>query len=92
MRRWRSRKARLRVERTENEPIRGEWRGRFVFTLTLHNRLDGSIHSLDFYLSQKRVNSYRVDVDGRPWKKQIGATRVLSLLRKKLPQFRLQTS
>ena len=87
--RWRTRKEAIRIDRHKDEPIRGEWRGRFVFTITMHDRITGEFHSLDFYLSNKRVNSYRVHVDGKLWKRQISATRALASLRKKLPRFSL---
>lgn len=87
--RWRLRKEQLRIERHGDEPIRGEWRGRFVFTITYQNRLTGEFHTLDFYLSQKRVNSFRVHRDGQLWKKRISATRALTGLRKALPKFSL---
>ena len=91
MARWRASKARLHVERSKDEPIRGEWRGRFAFTISYQSRLDGTFHSLDFYLSDKRVNSFRVTLDGKPWRKQISATDALVWLRGKLPKFRLHT-
>lgn len=66
---------------------RGEWRGKFAFTITYQNRMTGIFHALDFYLSQKRVNSYRIMVDGKLWRKQISATEALAWLRGKLPRF-----
>lgn len=87
--RWRSSKRSLCVERLKDEGIRGEWHGRFVFTITYQNLVTKEFHALDFYLSDKRVNSYRVCVDGKPWKKQISASRALAALRKKLPRFRV---
>ncbi len=87
--RKRKRKEAIHVERTKDEPIRGEWRGKFVFTVTYQNRLTGIFHALDFYLSEKRVNSFRVTIDGKPWRKQISATNALAWLRQKLPKFAL---
>jgi len=89
--RWRAQKEAIRVDRHKDEPVRGEWRGRFALTITLHDRITGQFHSLDFYLSDKRVNSYRVHVDGKLWKRHISATRALTSLRKKLPRFSLHT-
>lgn len=89
MRRWRARKAQLRIERNKDEPIRGEWRGRFAFTLTYLNRFTGTFHALDFYISDKRVNSYRVEIDGKAWRQQISASEALVWLRTKLPRFAL---
>jgi hypothetical protein len=87
--RGRARKEVVRVERTKDEPIRGEWRGKFIGTLTWQDRLSGKILSFDFRLSQKRVNSFAVAINGQPWKKQIGWSRTLAALRKKLPRFSL---
>lgn len=83
--RWRARKKAIRL--SSDEPIRGEWRGKFAFTITYQNRMTGIFHALDFYLSQKRVNSYRIMVDGKLWRKQISATEALAWLRGKLPRF-----
>ncbi len=79
--RWRARKQQLHFERTKGEPIRGEWRGKFIGTLTWHDRLTGKLQSLDFRLSDKRINSFRVDVNGKPWRKQISC-RILVRLSK----------
>lgn len=87
--RYRNKKEAIRVERHKDQPIRGEWRGKYTGTLTWHNRLSGEILSFDFRLSQKRVNSFAVAINGQPWKKQIGYSRVFAALRKKLPRFSL---
>jgi hypothetical protein len=87
--RWRMRKEAVRVLRNKDEPIRGEWRGKFAFTITYQNRMDGTFHALDFYLPKKRVNSFRVTLDGQPWREQISATDAMAWLRAKLPKFRL---
>lgn len=85
----RTRKAELHAKRTKNEPIRQEWRGRFAFTLTYQNRMTGDFHALDFYISDKRINSFRVTRDGRPWRKQVSLTDALDGLRKAIPQFKI---
>src|SRR5581483_8971474 len=82
--RWRMRKAELRVARSKDEPIRGEWRGKFVFTISYQNRITGIFHSFDFYLSRKRVNSFRVDLDGKPWREQMSTTEAMAWLRRRL--------
>lgn len=87
--RWRARKQELRLGRDPDEPIRGEWRGRFAFTITYQNRITNEFHALDFYISDKRVNSFRVHRDGVLWKKQISLTRAIRGLRKSIPKFRL---
>jgi hypothetical protein len=87
--RWRARKEAIRL--ASDEPIRGEWRGRFAFTITYQSRITGVFHSLDFYLSQKRVNSFRVKLDGKPWREQVSATDAMAWLRRKLPKFSLRT-
>jgi hypothetical protein len=82
--RWRARKQRLR---SVAEPIRAEWRGKHVFTLTLHDELTDETYVQKFFLSQKRINSYRVTTNNEPWREQISATRALADLRKRLPRF-----
>lgn len=89
MRRWRAAKERQRVERTEGEPVREEWRGKHVWTITLHNRLTGELHSLDLYLSAQRINSYRVTVDGKTWRGRISRSAILSGVRKAMGRFRV---
>jgi hypothetical protein len=87
MRRWRSAKARKHIEGTQGAPVRQEWRGRHAWTITLHNRMTGAIHSLDLYLSAQRINSYRVTVDGKPWKDRISRSAVFAGLRKAMGRF-----
>lgn len=89
--RWRAGKEARRRDRVKDEPIRGEWRGRFAFTITYQNRITGTLHAMDFYLSNKRINSFRVMLDGNPWREQISATEALTWLRKKLPTFSLHS-
>ena len=43
------------------------------------------IHTLDLYRSN-RIDCYRVNVDGQPWKDRMGWSRILSGLRKSLPR------
>lgn len=88
--RWRARKEAIRLG--SDEPIRGEWRGKFAFTITYQNRMIGVFHSLDFYLSQKRINSFMVTLDGKPWREQVSATEALMWLRKKLPKFSIPSA
>lgn len=42
-------------------------------------------HTLDLYRSD-RIDCYNVHVDGQPWKRRIGWSRILSGLRKSLPR------
>ena len=87
MRRWRAAKARKHIERTQDDPVRQEWRGRHAWTITMHNRMTGVMHSLDLYLSEHRINSYRVTVDGQPWRVRISRSAVLVGLRKAMGRF-----
>src|ERR1039458_5833386 len=87
MRRWRAAKARKHTERTQDEPVRQEWRGKHAWTITMHNRMTGQMHSLDLYLSERRINSYRVEVDGKLWKERISRSAVLIGLRKAIGRF-----
>jgi hypothetical protein len=43
------------------------------------------VHTLDLYRT-RRVDCYRVVVDGQPWKDGIGWSRILAGLRKSLPR------
>ncbi len=85
--RWRARKEAIRIDRHKDEPIRGEWRGKFAFTIIYQNRITDVSHTLDFFISEKRINAFRVNMDGSPWRKQISATETLVWLRKQLPRF-----
>lgn len=87
MRRWRASKARKHVERTQDNPVRQEWRGKHAWTITTHNRMTGAMHSLDLYLSERRINSYRVTVNGLPWRDRISRSTVLAGLRKAMGRF-----
>jgi hypothetical protein len=87
MRRWRAAKAQKHVECTQDEPVRQEWRGKHAWTITLHNRMAGAMHSLDLYLSERRINSYRVTVDGKPWRDQISRSAVMAGVRKAMGRF-----
>jgi hypothetical protein len=42
-------------------------------------------HTLDLYRTS-RVDCYRVNVDGKPWKTRIGWSKILEGLRKSLPR------
>ena len=53
----------------------------------MHNRMTGQMHSLDLYLSERRINSYRVEVDGKLWKERISRSAVLIGLRKAMGRF-----
>lgn len=44
-------------------------------------------HRLQFFRTD-RVDCYRVEVDGKPWKSRIGWSRALAGLRKSLPRVR----
>jgi hypothetical protein len=43
------------------------------------------VHTLDLYRTS-RVDCYRVNVDGKPWKARIGWSKILEGLRKSLPR------
>ena len=43
------------------------------------------IHVLEMYRTS-RIDSYRVHVDGHPWKAKIGWSRILAGLRKSMPR------
>jgi hypothetical protein len=87
MRRWRAAKSRKHIERMQADPMRHEWRGKHAWTITLQNRITGAMHSLDLYLSERRINSYRVTVDGKPWKDSISRSAVFAGLRKAMGRF-----
>ncbi len=44
-----------------------------------------NIHTLDLYRTN-RIDTYRVHVDGKPWKARIGWSKILAGLRKSLPR------
>jgi hypothetical protein len=43
------------------------------------------VHRLALYKTS-RIDCYRVEVDGRPWKERIGWSQILAGLRKSLPR------
>ena len=47
------------------------------------------VHTLDLYRSS-RIDCYDVHVDGKPWKKRMGWSRILSGLRKSMPRVSAQ--
>jgi hypothetical protein len=71
MRRWRAARARKHVERTQDEPVRQEWRGKHAWTITMHNRMTGAMHSLD----------------GKLWRERISRSAVFAGLRKAMGRF-----
>lgn len=89
---WMARVARMNAARerkrlasVSDEPALAPLSGRHCYTLTVHNRLTGTMHSVDLYVSARRINAYRADVDGKPWRDSISLTRVLAAIRRKLP-------
>jgi hypothetical protein len=53
-----------------------------VRRLTLEDCLTGATHTMTFFISAKRIDQFRVEVDGQPWKAKIGWSRALAALRK----------
>lgn len=43
------------------------------------------VHTLDLYRAD-RIDCFAVRVDGKPWKKRIGMSRILAGLRKSMPR------
>lgn len=78
----RSAKERKRLERAQDEVMRHEWRGRWEWTLTFHDRITGTLHSLDIYRGQRR-DQYDVLADSKPWRCGISATRLATAIRRK---------
>jgi hypothetical protein len=92
---WMARVARMNAARERKrlaaaaeKPPRTSFAGRHCYTLTLHDRTANSMHTVDLYVSARRINAYRVTVDGKPWKDSISMTRVLAAIRRKLPPYR----
>jgi hypothetical protein len=83
-RRMRNAKERKRLERVKDLPVRTTPHGRLIWTITLHNRETGKLCVLDLRISQKRVNSFDVTVDGKPWKNCMNASRIGAAIRKKI--------
>ena len=84
----RAAKERKRLAWIAENPPAPVMAGRHTYTLTIHDRGAGTMHALDLYVSTRRVNSYRVTVDGKPWKAAISMTRVLASMRRKLAPMR----
>ena len=89
---WMARVARMnagrerkRLAAVADEPPCPPIVGRHCYTLTVHNRIAGTLHSVDLYVSDRRINAYRATVDSQPWKESISLTRVLAAIRRKLP-------
>lgn len=80
----RAAKERRRIERgTEDRPPElPALRRRIVIVDYDHGR---TVHRLDLYRSD-RVDCYDVHVDGKPWQRRIGWSRILSGLRKSMPR------
>lgn len=87
----RAAKERKRAERVAGLPPLPVITGRHCYTFTVVNRLTGTMHTVDMYVSAARVNSYRVTVDGQPWRDPISMTRTLAAIRRKMPPFRRKT-
>lgn len=88
MAKLRAAKERKRLAAAAAEPAPSRVAGKHCYTLTVHNRITGTMHSVDLYLSDRRINAYRAEVDGMPWRDSISMTRILAAIRHKLPPFR----
>lgn len=82
---------RRRFERVGGEPIRKEVRGTHCYTFTVHDHHRGVVRSIELFVSERRINSYRVTIDGVLWRDAISMSRLLSALRKKMPPMRQLT-
>lgn len=58
-----------------------------VRQLTITDLLTNESHTFTLFISAKRIDQYRVTVDGQPWKEKIGFSRILAALRKSQPRF-----
>jgi len=58
-----------------------------VRKLTFEDCLTGESHTLTLYISPQRVDQFRVEVDGKVWKDNIGWSRILAGLRKSQARF-----
>ena len=72
---------RNRIAAHAGEAPRVEWRGRLEHTITFHDRLTGTIHTLDLRRGKRR-DQFRAEVDGKPWR-TISATQLGKLVRDK---------
>ncbi len=70
------------IERTKDLPVRVDPHGKLLWTITIHDRLTGKMRTLDLRVSQRRLNSYDVFLDGQPWKPKMSASRVSASIRK----------
>ena len=82
--RMRDAKARKHLEATRDESLRVDAHGLLLWAITLHNCRTGRICSLDLRVSKRRLNSFDVSVDGKPWKDKMSASRVAAAIRKKI--------
>ncbi len=83
MARLRAAKEQKRTERAANEMQRVEWRGRLEFTITFHHRLTGDIHTLDLRRGKRR-DQFDAEVDGKPWRLGLNATKIAALIRRRI--------
>ena len=58
-----------------------------VRRITVEDCIIGTSHTLTLYISPMRVDQFRVEVDGKPWKDRIGWSRILAGIRKSQPRF-----
>ncbi len=49
--------------------------------------LTGESHEFVLFISPERIDQFRVELDGKPWKSRIGWTHVLAGLRKSAGRF-----
>lgn len=58
-----------------------------VRQLTIANLLTGESHTFTLFISPNRIDQFRVEIDGKPWKQQIGWSRIVAAIRKSQPRF-----
>lgn len=58
-----------------------------VRQLVITDLLTNESHTFTLFISPQRIDQFRCDVDGKPWKDRIGWSRVLSALRRSQPRF-----
>ena len=62
-----------------------------VRRLTVEDLTTGESHTFTLFISASRIDQFRCDVDGKPWKEQIGWSRLMASIRKSQPRFSQMT-
>lgn len=80
-------KARKRMAATPPDYPETPEHTRPVRQITISDLARNESHTFTMFISPQRVDQFRVEVDGKPWKDRIGWSRIVASIRRSQPRF-----